>query len=129
MENYCENAKSLGGWGGGLGFDGGMAEYMLVPSSRFLVPLGTLDPAKAAPLTDAALTPYHAIEPALPLLTVDATVVVVGVGGLGHMAVQLLRVLSPVRVIAADVDAEKLAQAREPGADDLVNTPRREGGQ
>jgi propanol-preferring alcohol dehydrogenase len=57
MENYCENWASVDGFGGGLGLDGGMAEYMLVPSTRLLVPLGNLSPVKAAPLSDAALTP------------------------------------------------------------------------
>lgn len=122
MENYCENWAAHGGFGGGLGFDGGMAEYMLIPSARFLVPLEGLSPARAAPLTDAALTPYHAIKRALPLLTPDATVVVVGVGGLGHMALQLLRVLTPVRLIAADIDPAKLVQAKALGADEVVNT-------
>src|SRR5688572_16344667 len=65
MENYCENWAALDGFGGGLGLDGGMAEYMLVPSARLLVPLGELSRAKAAPLSDAALTPYHAIKRAL----------------------------------------------------------------
>ena len=48
MENYCENWAAIDGFGGGLGLDGGMAEYMLVPSVRLLVPLGDLSPAKAA---------------------------------------------------------------------------------
>jgi propanol-preferring alcohol dehydrogenase len=94
---------------------------MLVPSARLLVPLGSLSPAKAAPLSDAALTPYHAIKRALPHLHAGATVVVIGVGGLGHMAVQLVRALAPVRIIAADVDDTKLEQAKSLGADDIVN--------
>jgi alcohol dehydrogenase, propanol-preferring len=121
MENYCENWAQVDGFGGGLGLDGGMAEYMLVPSARLLVPLGELSPAKAAPLSDAALTPYHAIKRALPHLHGDSTAVVIGVGGLGHMAIQLLRVLAPVRIVAADVDDEKLEQAKALGADDIVN--------
>jgi propanol-preferring alcohol dehydrogenase len=121
MENYCENWMQIDGFGGGLGLDGGMADYMLVPSARLLVPLGRLAPAKAAPLSDAALTPYHAIKRALPHLNADSTVVVVGVGGLGHMAIQLLRVLAPMRIVAADVDDKKLQQARALGADDIVN--------
>ena len=44
MESYCENAEHLPNNGGGIGTDGGMAEYMLVPSPRLLVPLGTLAP-------------------------------------------------------------------------------------
>ena len=121
MENYCENWAELGTFGGGLGSDGGMAEYMLVPAARLLVTLGGLSPAKAAPLSDAALTPYHAIKRALPQLNADTTVVVMGVGGLGHMAIQLLRVLAPVRIIAADVDDKKLEQAKSLGADEAVN--------
>jgi len=121
MENYCENWAEIKGFGGGLGLDGGMAEYMLVPSARWLVPLGDLPPAKAAPLSDAALTPYHAIKRALPQLDADSTVVVAGVGGLGHMAIQLLRVLSPVRIVATDIDDGKLQQAQALGADDIVN--------
>ena len=121
MENYCENWAEMGAFGGGLGFDGGMADYMLVPAARLLVPLGDLSPAKAAPLSDAALTPYHAIKRALPQLNADSTAVVMGVGGLGHMAIQLLRVLAPVRIVAADVDEKKLEQAKSLGADEVVN--------
>src|SRR4029079_15004252 len=121
MENYCENWAEIKGFGGGLGLDGGMAEYMLVPSARLLGPLGDLCPAQAAPLSDAALTPYHAIRRALPQLHPGGTAVVIGVGGLGHMALQLLRLLAPVRIVAADVDDTKLAQARALGADEVVN--------
>jgi propanol-preferring alcohol dehydrogenase len=121
MENYCENWAQISGFGGGLGLDGGMAEYMLVPAARLLVPLGDLSPAKAAPLSDAALTPYHAIKRALPSLNADSTVVVIGVGGLGHMAIQLLRVLAPMRIIAADVDDKRLEQAKALGAHDVIN--------
>jgi propanol-preferring alcohol dehydrogenase len=121
MENYCENWAAIDGFGGGLGLDGGMAEYMLVPSPRLLLPLGDLSPAKAAPLSDAALTPYHAIKRALPHLHAGSTAVVLGVGGLGHMAIQLLRVLAPVQIVAADVDDRKLAQAKALGAHDVVN--------
>src|SRR5574337_1216672 len=120
-ENYCEQHASLPSLGGGLGSDGGMAEYMIVPSPRLLVPLGRLDPAAAAPLSDAALTPYHAIKAALRWLTPGADVAVIGLGGLGHMAVQILKVLSPARLIACDIDEVKLAHARALGAEHTVN--------
>jgi propanol-preferring alcohol dehydrogenase len=122
MENYCDNWATLEALGGGLGLDGGMAEYMLIPSVRLLVRLGNLSPAKAAPLCDAALTPYHAIKRGLPRLSAGTTVVVIGIGGLGHMAVQLLRIFEAVRIIAADVDSSRLDQAKKLGADDSVNT-------
>jgi propanol-preferring alcohol dehydrogenase len=121
-ENYCENHASMPSLGGGLGSDGGMADYLLVPSPRLLVPLGKLDPVMAAPLSDAALTPYHAIKMALPLLTPDTTVVAIGIGGLGHMAVQLLQALTPAQLIAGDIDDSKLAHARELGVKHAVNT-------
>ncbi len=121
-ENYCENHASIGTMGGGLGSDGGMADYMLVPSPRLLVPLGSLDPSIAAPLSDAALTPYHAIKAALPILTPDTHVVVIGIGGLGHMAVQILQALCAATVIAGDIDENKLAHARELGVKHTVNT-------
>ncbi|ADO69930.1 NAD(P)-dependent alcohol dehydrogenase [Stigmatella aurantiaca] len=119
-ENHCERVFELRSHGGGVGRDGGLAHYLLVPSSRLLVPLGSLDPRDAAPLTDAALTPYHAIKKALPLLVPGSTAVVIGAGGLGQMALQLLSALSPTRVIAVDASPEKLARARELGVPDAV---------
>jgi alcohol dehydrogenase, propanol-preferring len=119
-ENYCERQAEIGVFGGGLGLDGGMAEYMLVPHTRLLLPLGDLDPRDAAPLSDAALTPYHAVKRSLDLLVPGSTAVVIGVGGLGHMAVQILRALSPARVVAVDTSAEKLRLARDVGAEEAV---------
>jgi propanol-preferring alcohol dehydrogenase len=120
LETLCEHGTEIGAAGGGLGRDGGMAQYMLVPDPRLLVGLGDLDPRDAAPLSDAALTPYHAIKLALGKLTPGTTVLVIGVGGLGHMAVQLVRALTPSNIIAVDVDATKLAHARELGASHTV---------
>jgi alcohol dehydrogenase, propanol-preferring len=119
-ENYCERQEEIGAFGGGLGLDGGMAEYMLVPHPRLLLRLGDLDPRDAAPLSDAALTPYHAVKRSLDLLVPGSTAVVIGVGGLGHMAVQILRALSPARVIAVDTSDEKLRLAREVGVEEAV---------
>ncbi len=118
-ENYCERAGSLGKLAPGIGHDGGMAQFLCVPE-RLLVPLDGLDPIDAAPLTDAALTPYHAIKRSLHLLTPGTSAVVIGAGGLGHVALQLLRVLSPAHIIAVDRDPQKLAQAVEVGADEAV---------
>jgi alcohol dehydrogenase, propanol-preferring len=107
-ENRCPN-RAAGGCG--LGLDGGLAEYLVVPSPRLLVPIGDLDPVHAAPLTDAALTPYHAITTEQHRLRPGSAAVVIGVGGLGHVAVQLLRELTPARIVAIDMreDARRLA--------------------
>ena len=119
MENYCEQPSLVGG--GGLGADGGMADYLLVPSARHLVPLPKgLDPVTAAPLTDAGLTPYHAIRRSWPKLTPDATCVMIGVGGLGHIGVQIARATTAAQVIAVDVKPEALELARKVGAHHAV---------
>ena len=46
----------------GFQADGGYADAMLVPHPRHLVPLGSLDPVRAAPLADAGVTPYRAVR-------------------------------------------------------------------
>jgi alcohol dehydrogenase, propanol-preferring len=101
----------------GMGCDGAIAEYMLVRSVRQIIPLGQLDPREAAPLTDAALAPYRAIRRNLDRLRPDASVVVIGIGGLGHMAVQLLRAMCSAQIIAVDCSLEKVDLARALGAD------------
>jgi len=121
-ENYCERAAENGAAGGGLGLDGGMADYMLVPSARFLVPIGDLDPVQAAALADAALTPYHAIEQSRDRLQPGATAVVIGIGGLGQMGIQLLKATTGARVIAVDTDDRKLESARKLGADVVIRS-------
>ncbi len=119
-ENYCEHA-ALGTPVGGLGADGGMAEFLRVPGLRHLVPLpDTVGPVDAAPLTDGALTPYHAIARARRLLVPGSTAVVIGVGGLGHLALQILRATTEARVVAVDQRPEALELAKICGADDVV---------
>src|SRR6202047_9380 len=116
-ENFCY--YMAGEFGAGIGFDGGLAEYILVPA-RFAVHMGDLDPIVAAPLTDAGLTTYTAIKPALPSLVPGSTAVVIGVGGLGLLAVQFLRTLCSARVIAVDSDATHLELAKQHGADNAL---------
>jgi len=113
-ENFCFYVPRM--IGAGVGFNGGLAEYM-VADARYAVPLGDLDPIVAAPLTDAGLTTYTAIKPALLSLVPGTTAAVIGVGGLGLLAVQLLRTLCGTRVIALDKDDKHLALAKRHGAD------------
>lgn len=116
QDTYCENASSMPYLGMGLGRDGGMAEYMVVPS-RNLVPLGDSDPVTAAPLSDAGLTPYHAIKASLPNLgAARRYALVIGLGGLGQLAVQMLTVLTGATVIATDMKEDAMDRAEEHGA-------------
>ncbi len=109
---YCESDTVRAP---GIGRDGGLAEYMLAEASA-LLPLRDLEPWQAAPLTDAGLTPYGAVKRTLPSLTPADAAVVIGVGGLGHMAVAILRELCGATVIAVDSDPKARELASELGA-------------
>jgi alcohol dehydrogenase, propanol-preferring len=100
----------------GLARHGGYAEAVLVPSPRFLVPLGALDPVRAAPLADAGVTSYRAVRRARPWLADGGTAVVLGCGGLGQFGVQHLARLPAVRVVAVDPSPAKRDIALELGA-------------
>lgn len=120
QENYCPHAAELGIFPPGLGAPGALAEYMIIDDVRHLVPLGDLDPVEAVSLTDAGLTPYHAIKSSLSALVPGSTVVVIGAGGLGHMGIQILRALTGATIIALDIDKEKLRLATEVGAHHVI---------
>ena len=109
---YCANTS----FPGVDGSDGGFAE-LLRTSARAVValPSGT-DPAPLAPLADAGLTAYHAVARIAGLLKPGSVALVVGVGGLGHIAIQLLRALTPAKVVALDLNPERLELARQLGA-------------
>jgi alcohol dehydrogenase, propanol-preferring len=120
MENYCETPgkPAPGGLGG---TDGGMAEYLLVPATRHLIHLGDLDPREVAPLSDAGLTSYHAVKRSIHLLGPGSTAVVIGAGGLGQMAIQVIKALaSATTVVAVDTSEVKLEIARGMGADEAL---------
>lgn len=100
--------------------DGGYADAVVVPSPRHLFPLDGLNPVRAAPLTDAALTSYRAIRRLLPWTDAGSTAVVIGAGGLGQFAVQWLRLLSAARVVVVEPDSGRRDRALELGADEAV---------
>ena len=94
-ENLCPNRRS--GAAAGSATTAGSPSTCSSRRRGCLCRSASSIPVRAAPLTDAALTSYHAIKPELPRLVPGSSVVVIGVGGLGHVAVQLLRELSPAR--------------------------------
>lgn len=104
----------------GIGADGGMADFIRV-AARHADPLGDIDPRTAAPLADAGLTPMHAVNSTRHLLDEGATVVVIGFGGLGHVAVQILRADTAAAVIVIEPDAAKRAAALAAGAELALN--------
>ncbi|MFJ2621027.1 NAD(P)-dependent alcohol dehydrogenase [Glutamicibacter sp. NPDC087344] len=116
QDTYCEHPEQVGYLASGLGRDGGMAEYVKVPA-RNLVPLYDADPVAAAPLSDAGLTPYHAIKNSFDKLAGGGkTALVIGLGGLGQVAVQILLATTGAKVIATDMKSEAMELAASRGA-------------
>src|SRR5918996_598200 len=94
----------------GIDSDGGMAD-LLRTSARSVVKLAPgIEPAAVAALADAGLTAYHAVKKAVPLLYPGSTCVVMGAGGLGHIAIQCLRAMSATRIVALDFVGERGAE-------------------
>ena len=113
-DNYCLGLAG-GPLGGGLGRDGGLAEYVLVPSARHLVRNPDLPAAAAAPLTDAGLTALHAVTEHRHLAE-GGTTLLVGAGGLGHLALQLLVAVPDSCVVVVDTRRTARELARHLGA-------------
>jgi alcohol dehydrogenase, propanol-preferring len=115
-ENLCDKPRSLG-----IYTDGGYAEYVLVPSYRYLVKLGDdIDTDTSAPLSCSALTAYGAIKNSS--LKPNDNVVIVGAGGLGLMAIQLAKAVTGSRIISMDLDDAKLNEAKQNGAANTINS-------
>jgi NAD+-dependent secondary alcohol dehydrogenase Adh1 len=115
LDMHCERHEFTG-----LTRDGGFAEYVLV-DERSLVRLPPgVEPAEVAPHADAGLTAYHAVKNLIPRLTPGSTAAVIGVGGVGHVALQLVRVLGGAAVVAIDTDERRRRLAQELGADEVL---------
>jgi len=99
----------------GIQLPGGYADLVRVRHDRYLVPIGTLEPARAATFACAGITAYGAISKLSPA-TADDWVAVIGCGGVGMTAVALLSATSPVKIVAIDPDPAKREAALSHGA-------------
>jgi NAD+-dependent secondary alcohol dehydrogenase Adh1 len=114
---YCEDNLFPG-----LNAEGGFANFLRT-SERSLIKLDErLDPKDVAPFADAGITAYRAAKKAAARLDPGSRCVVIGVGGLGHVGVQVLRALCPTTIIAIDTSDESLKLAGDVGADELVKS-------
>lgn len=109
-ENICATPQALG-----VVRPGGFAEYMIVPHPRYLVDLGDLDPAVAAPLACAGVTVYSALKK-LGRRIHESPVVIFGAGGLGLMAIQVLKAMGGVGAVMLARDPAKRDAALAAGA-------------
>lgn len=113
---YCENARFPG-----LNTDGGFADYLLT-NERALIKLNpNVVPVDVAPLADAGITAYRVAKRAAQKLTPGTYCVVLGVGGLGHVALQSLHELCGTRTIAVDRSGAARDLAKELGAHHVLD--------
>jgi D-arabinose 1-dehydrogenase-like Zn-dependent alcohol dehydrogenase len=112
-ENICIKPQSLG-----VVRPGGFAEYVIVPHARYLVPIDGLDDAEAAPLACAGVTTYSALKKFGERLQTDP-LVIIGAGGLGLMAIEVLKAMTGSGgqgAIVVDIDPAKREAALAAGA-------------
>ena len=120
MEQSCSTfARGAVSLTRGVGLDGGLAQFLLVPRHE-LVSIGSLDPVQVAPLTDAGVTAYRAVQSVIARLYPGTNAVVIGLGGLGAYGVQFLKLLTAARIFALDISEGRLAAARKLGADEVM---------
>jgi NAD+-dependent secondary alcohol dehydrogenase Adh1 len=127
---YCTNSAFPG-----LTTNGGFADYLKTSERSCIKLAGGLEPKDVAPYADAGITAYRAAKKAAKVLMAGSRCVVIGTGGLGHIAVQSLKALCPTEVIAVDKSDAALALAARLGADrtikadaEVVDTVRALGG-
>jgi NAD+-dependent secondary alcohol dehydrogenase Adh1 len=115
-DNLCETLVWIG-----IQRDGGFADLMKA-RERNMIPLPEgVEPRQAAPFADAGLTAYHVAKRAAAEMEPDGTAVIIGAGGLGHVGIQALRALSPVRIVVVEVSDVARRLAEDVGADEVLD--------
>ena len=108
-ENMCLKPNSLGVY-----CDGGYADHMTVPHPKYLLDLKGLDPVTAAPYACSGVTTYSALKKVQSAF--NTPIVIFGAGGLGLMALSLLKAMGGKGAIVVDIDARKREAAEKAGA-------------
>lgn len=114
LENLCINPQFMG-----VNRDGGFAEFVDVPHSRYLIELGDLDPIAAAPMVCSGLTTYSALKKFGPFEG-RRPVVIIGAGGLGLIAISIAKMLGSAGVVVVELDAAKRKAALDAGAKAVI---------
>jgi D-arabinose 1-dehydrogenase-like Zn-dependent alcohol dehydrogenase len=108
-ENMCLKPNSVGVY-----CDGGYSDHLTVPHPRYLLNLKGLDPVTAAPYACSGVTTYSALKKVEAHL--NTPIVIFGAGGLGLMALSLLKAMGGKGAIVVDIDARKREAAEKAGA-------------
>lgn len=115
QDNLCPTPQYLG-----IQRPGGYADHMIVPHPRYLIDATGVDPSYAPILACSGLTTYSAVNKLKPFGAND-WIVVMGAGGLGLMAVAMLKAMGHERIASCDIDPAKFAAARAAGAAETFN--------
>lgn len=110
QDNMCLAQRSIG-----VVRHGGFGSHVVVPHARYLVDPGNVDPGLAATYACSGITTYSAIAKIMPLHP-DAPVVLIGAGGVGLLAVAMLRAVEHRSIVSVDIAADKRAAAEAAGA-------------
>ena len=114
-ENLCLSPASIG-----IFKPGGYAENIIIPNSRYLIDIKGLDAAHASMLACSGLTTYSAINKVMPVND-DDSIVVLGCGGLGQLAIRILSSMSIKNIIAVDISKDKRDLAVSSGAKEVFD--------
>jgi D-arabinose 1-dehydrogenase-like Zn-dependent alcohol dehydrogenase len=115
MDNHCMAPRWIG-----IQRPGAYADHLLVPHAKYLVDASGIDPMWAATLSCSGLTTYSAVSQLKPIPR-DEWVAVFGAGGLGLMAIEMLKAIGHERIVVVDIDDKKLEAAKKEGAAATVN--------
>ena len=115
-ENTCEGRPAF------LGFmkDGGYAEYVFVPDTKYVIRSEGIEPSQSATLACSGLTAFSAVRKCG--LRSDDLLLVIGAGGVGTAAIQIAKKVTGARIAVADIDDSRLELAMKLGADHTFNT-------
>jgi len=117
QDNYCVSGSRFLG----VNRPGAYSTHVLVPDAKYLIDTAGIDDSFAATLACSAVTAYSAANK-LPELNKGDSVAVLGCGGLGLIAISVLRARGATTIVACDIDDTKLAAAKTLGAKKTVNT-------
>ena len=117
-EHYCSplTTKNLG-----INVDGGYAEYVLVPDSKYLFDAGDTPDEVAGSYACRGLTAYSALKKA-DLKKGQHSVVIISAGGLGLLSLKIIQAAYSINPIVVDIDDDKLDLAKKAGASAVINS-------
>jgi propanol-preferring alcohol dehydrogenase len=110
-EQLCMSPRFLG-----VQKPGGYADHVMVPHGRYLLDLGKLTPAQAAPYACSGITTFGALKRVGEAVFKEQPIMIIGAGGLGLMCLALLKALGGMGAVVADIDPRKREAALKAGA-------------